>query len=274
MPLITIDEKKCKKDGACVAECPASIIKQAGPDAFPYPTEDAEELCIKCGHCVAVCPHAALTHRDCSLSECPPLRKELSINEDQAGQFLRGRRSIRNYRDKPVGREILAKLISMAGHAPTGHNGQHVRWMVLQDRQELTRLSHMVIDWLRYMIKEMPAVLADLHPDRVVKRHEEGRDVICRGAPLLIIAYGSKLDNNARTSCVIAMTHLELAAPALGLGACWAGYFNAAATYWPPMAKALNLPENHEPYGSMMVGYPRYAYHRIPRRNEPNIQWR
>lgn len=274
MNLITIDETKCKKDGFCAAECPVSIIVQEGPSAFPRQTDDAEEFCIGCGHCVAVCPHAALTHRNCGPDDCPPLRKELAVTEDQAMQFFKGRRSIRSYRAKPVDRETLGKLISLAGHAPTGHNGQHVRWMVINDREELTRLSGMTVDWLRYMIREMPAVLARLHPERVVRRHDEGIDVICRGAPHLVIAYGSKPDPNARISCTIAMTQLELAAPVLGLGACWAGYFNAAATYWPPMAKALNLPENHEPYGSMMIGYPKYAYHRIPKRNEPVIEWR
>jgi ferredoxin len=104
MPLITIDETKCKKDGVCVAECPVAIIERTGPDAFPRTTADAEELCIKCGHCVAVCPHAALSHRECSPEKCVPLRKELSISAEQAGQFLMGRRSIRSYRRKPVER--------------------------------------------------------------------------------------------------------------------------------------------------------------------------
>jgi nitroreductase/NAD-dependent dihydropyrimidine dehydrogenase PreA subunit len=274
MPLITIDETKCKKDGICVAECPLAIIERAGKDAYPRPTYDAEELCIKCGHCVAVCPHAALAHREFGPEECTPLRKELSISGEQAGQFLIGRRSVRTYREKPVERELLEKLIATARYAPTGHNSQSIRWMVFQDRQELARLSGMVIDWLRYMMKAMPSVLANLHPERVVKRHEEGVDIICRGAPHVILAYGSKTDPNARTSCVIALTHLELAVPASGLGACWAGYFNAAATYWPPLIKEINLPENHEPYGSMMIGYPKYAYHRIPKRNEPVIEWR
>jgi len=273
MPLITIDETKCRKDGICIAECPVAIIER-GPGDFPRPTADAEELCISCGHCVAVCPHEALAHRDCSPGECAPVRKELAIGAEQAAQFLTGRRSIRSYRDRPVGRELAEQLIATARYAPTGHNVQQVRWVVFLDRQELARLSGMVIDWMRYMMKEMPAVLAGLHPERVVERHEQGLDVICRGAPAVILAYGPKSDFNARTSCVIAMTHLELAASALGLGACWAGYFNAAATYWPPMVKAIGLPENHEPYGSLMIGYPKYAYHRVPKRKEPDIAWR
>ena len=61
---------------------------------------------------------------------------------------------------------------------------------------------------------------------------------------------------------------------ASGLGACWAGYFNAAATSWLPLQSALALPENHASYGAMMVGYPKFAYHRLPVRNEADISWR
>jgi nitroreductase len=39
-----------------------------------------------------------------------------------------------------------------------------------------------------------------------------------------------------RLACAIALTYLELATYSLGLGACWAGYFSAAAAFYPPMA--------------------------------------
>ena len=60
MPLITIDETKCKKDGVCIAECPVAIIERTGPDAFPRTTADAEELCIKCGLCHYACQFDAV----------------------------------------------------------------------------------------------------------------------------------------------------------------------------------------------------------------------
>ena len=78
----------------------------------------------------------------------------------------------------------------------------------------------------------------------------------------------------AQTACVIALTYLELAASAFGLGTCWAGYFNAAATFWPPLQSALALPENHASYGAMMIGHPKFAYHRLPERKEADISWR
>ena len=72
----------------------------------------------------------------------------------------------------------------------------------------------------------------------------------------------------------IALSYLDLAASSFGLGTCWAGYFHAAATMWPPMRNAVDLPERHTCFGAMMIGYPKYTYHRLPLRNEPRITWR
>lgn len=68
-------------------------------------------------------------------------------------------------------------------------------------------------------------------------------------------------------ACTIALTYLELAVPSFGLGARWAGYFNAAANMWPPMQKLMGLPEGHVSFKAMMVDYPKYRYQRLPIRN-------
>jgi nitroreductase len=101
-----------------------------------------------------------------------------------------------------------------------------------------------------------------------------GRDRICRSAPHLIVAYGAKNFPPALSGCLIALTTLELAAPAFGLGACWAGYFDLAANHHLPLAEALGLPDGHQSYGGLMIGYPRFAYPRMPLRNPADITWR
>jgi hypothetical protein len=47
-----------------------------------------------------------------------------------------------------------------------------------------------------------------------------------------------------------------------------------AMTFYPPMAQALALPEGHQCYGAMMIGYPKHRYHRVPTRKEPAVTWR
>lgn len=273
MSLFTVDPEKCNRDGICAAECPIKIIEFKGKKSVPIPVPGAEALCIRCGHCVAVCPTAALSLAAMTLEQCPPVKKEWLLDADRAEHFLRSRRSIRTYKKDPVDRESILKLIDIAAYAPSGHNTQPVRWHVVYDSEELRRQIGMVVDWMRYMIKEQPKAAAKMHMELVVGAWEFGVDVVCRDAPHVIVAHGLQSDMTAQTASTIAMTYLELAAPTLGLGTCWAGFYGAAAMLWPPLQKALKLPEGHVCFAAAMVGYPKFKYHRLPLRNSPQVTW-
>ena len=273
MDLFTINQEMCNKDGLCAAVCPACIIESKNGE-YPVPIDEADELCIRCGHCVAVCPTASLFHKDIPLETCTPIAKELDICHEQAVQFLRSRRSIRQYKDKPVDKSELKQLIDIARYAPSGHNLQPVEWLVLGDKTDLKRLSGIVVDWMHWMLENASEVALSMHMDRTIAYWDKGYDVILRDASAVIVAHAHKDNRVAPAACTIALTYLELATTTMGMGACWAGYFNAAATTFPPMKEALDLPEEHQAFGSMMVGYPKYRYQRMPTRKEPNITWR
>lgn len=274
MSLFSVDREKCKRDGICSASCPAGLIEMKDKESFPTPIAGAEELCITCGHCVAVCPHGALSLEAMKADDCPPVNKELLPGPDMVEHFLRYRRSIRRYKDKRVDRDLLERLIDIAGFAPSGHNLQPVRWLVFERKEEIGRIAGIVISWMRMMIENQPEIAQPFHFDRVVQAWERGEDRVLRGAPALIVAHGNAALTTSQPSCIIALTYLELAAASLGLGACWAGYFNAAATFYPPMKEALDLPSGHQSFGAMMVGHPTYSYHRLPLRKTPQITWR
>ena len=273
MELLSINQETCNQDGICSAICPAGLI-EIKDGSYPAPISDADELCIRCGHCVAVCPTASLSHKDISQKSCTPIAKELGITHEQTVQFLRSRRSIRQYKDKPVDKTELKRLIGIARYAPSGHNLQPVEWLVLGDKTELKRLSGIVVDWMHWMLDNKSEIALSMHMNRTVARWDGGYDVILRDAPAVIVAHAHKENRVAPAACNIALTYLELASTTMGLGACWAGYFNAAATSFTPMQEALALPKDHQAFGSMMVGYSKYRYQRMPSRNEPKITWR
>ncbi len=273
MHLFTVDEQTCAQDGICAKACPVSVI-DFEKGGYPRPGSDAEEICIRCGHCVAVCPTGSLSHREMSVEDCVPIDAGLKITPASCAQFLRGRRSIRVYKDRGVSQGELQKLIEMARYAPSGHNSQGAGWLVLGNRDELQRLSGIVVDWMRWVIANMPEMAAFMHLERTVQYWQNGKDVVLRKAPAVIVAHAPKEDRMAPATCTIALSYLELAATAQGLGTCWAGYFNAAAATFPPMAAALGLPEGHQSFGSMMVGYPAFTYRRLPTRKAPEISWR
>lgn len=274
MSLFEIDEKLCKRDGICVAVCPIGIIEMKSKDSTPSPIDGAADLCLNCGHCVAVCPRGAISLGTMRSSDCTKINADLLPEIQQVEHFLRHRRSIRNFREKPVDRDTLAMLIKVASFAPSGHNLQPVNWLVFQDAGDVRHLAGLVCDWMRIVIEKSPEVAATLHLDRVISAWDNDTDRILRGAPHLVVVHAPNSIPPAQAACTIALTYLELAAAAKGLGACWAGYFHAAAGVYGPLIDALALPEGHQCFGAMMLGYKKYEYKRLPLRKTPKISWR
>ena len=218
MALFTVDPKKCKRDGLCVAECPGLLIEIIGEEGFPTPIAEAETLCINCGHCVSVCPHGALSLKTMAPKDCLPVRKELDLSPDQAEQFFCSRRSIRSYKKKQVPRELLTRVIEIARYGPTGSNTQPVHWLVIEDTNEVKRLTGLVVDWQRTQIQEGTDEFLKARLERLVKAWDQGIDRICRSAPHLIVAHGSADLPASQSSCTIALTYLGVGCRGPGTG--------------------------------------------------------
>jgi nitroreductase len=132
----------------------------------------------------------------------------------------------------------------------------------------------MTMEWMQANIKAMPGMDGAAIMGHFVQSWEQGEDPILRGAPHFIVGHLHKSTLMPLENCSIALTYLELAAFSMGLGACWAGAFQLAAMLHPPLMEALQLPEEHQSFGAMMIGYPKYGYSRIPLRNDAQILWR
>jgi nitroreductase/ferredoxin len=274
MGLFHVDEDRCARDGICAAECPLRLIVFKGGDSVPVPAKGAEEMCINCGHCVAVCPNSALSLATMKPADCPPVRVDLLPGPADVEHFLRARRSIRTYRRKKVEKGRIEKVINVSSYAPTGSNTQQVGWLVINGREEVRALASMVVDWMRHVIKQKGPAAKALRMAGIVRAWKNGVDIVCRGAPALVVAHAPENYPGSHTDCTIALTYFTLAAPSFGLGTCWAGYFMIAAAEWPPLRQALGLPEGRAEFGAMMVGYPKYEYKCLPLRNRPDITWR
>jgi nitroreductase/NAD-dependent dihydropyrimidine dehydrogenase PreA subunit len=274
MSLLLVDENKCKQDGFCVRDCPRGIIRLKDKKSFPTMVPDGESLCLICGHCVAVCPHGALSHKMVPLEDCPPIQKELVINEAQVVQFLRSRRSIRAFKDQPVEKEKIKKLIEIARYAPTASNTQLVEWLVFNDKDTVNGFAKMAADWARSMLEKDSRAAEMPYIPGIVAAWDAGYDAVLRGAPAMVLASAPKKDLNGTVNLTLALSYLELAAPSMGLGTCWAGILRGALLGWPPLQKAIGLPEDHTHYYPMMLGYPRANYFRMPERKPPKITWK
>ncbi len=127
----------------------------------------------------------------------------------------------------------------------------------------MRKAADLVADWFREV---------GVYPE-LVAAWDDGEDRILRGAPHLVVTHASKRGFRPAADCVIALSTLEPAAQGIGLGACRAGYFMAAADAHDPVKELLGLPEGHQVYGALMLGLPRYRYRRVPPRKAARVTW-
>ena len=181
---------------------------------------------------------------------------------------------MRAYKQDPVGKEVINEILDIVRYAPSGVNRQPVKWIFVQDQKTVNQMANAVINWMREAVEKKSPLAAQLNFARLIKSWDKGNDPICRNAPHLIIAYGKKEDRMASGDATIALAHLELVVPAFGLGACWAGYFGIAASGSQDLKNLMELPQDHVVFGALMIGFPKYKYARVPKRNEVNVVWK
>ena len=272
MRLIQVDLEKCDKDGICVEVCPTNIL-DLDPEQGPLVREGKAQFCIACGHCVAACPYGALNNTRSPLAQQTPLSRFPVLDPETAFSFLRSRRSIRTYKEAAIPRETMLQLLEIARYAPSGSNTQGISYLIIENRNKLRKISDIVVDWIRELIQKYPELPRRSRFEEIVGMHEAGQDIILRGAPQLIIATAAKELMSAQTTTCYTFEYVELYAPTLGLGTCWAGYVQSCAQQYPPLVEFLNIPEDKQVSGAIMVGYPKYVYHRLPDRDPLDVTW-
>ena len=273
MRVIKVDAEKCSRDGICIDTCPLSLLS-LDPEGRPEMLPEAADLCIGCGHCVAVCPKGALDNSNNPVSRHLAIPKEYSAEDPaRSALFLRSRRSVRRYKDEPVPREKMLKLLDIARFAPSGHNSQGISYLVVEGRENLTQVREIIVEWMRKVVRIAPELASQFNMPAIIDAHEQGKDRILRNAPHLIVAHAQADQTRAQVSTVLCLEYVELYAPALGIGTCWAGYAQRCAGEYPAFSRFLKIPEGRMITGILMAGFPKYKYHRLPERNPLDVEW-
>lgn len=273
MPELSLNEQTCTRCGVCASTCPWRIIALPDSELLLY-ADNGHDLCNLCGHCEAACPSGAIVVNDPRLQQAVYVSGAMEIEPERLGAYMRMRRSIRRYREEPVDRAVIGQLMDIVRFAPTGRNRQDVSWLIIHDTKEVRRLTAMAIDWMRKTGAAGSPLAARFNVPGMVRAWEEGRDPICQHAPHLVIGYAHEDSPVAGTNAIIDLAHLDIIAPAFGLGACWGGIFMFAVNSFEPLKAALDPPPEHAPIHCMMLGHPAIRYQRPPKRNAVSIVWR
>lgn len=267
MELINVNTSKCIKCGICSKVCPTSTLfmDEAGPKVAN------ENNCIGCGQCVSVCPNEAIDNIKTPISKQEKIAE--TLDSKTAENFLRSRRSIRAYKDKAVDRQKLLELTKIAHYAPTASNSQNISYIIVENKHVLEEATKIIVEWMEKKL-ENPSTAHWSFSRHVNNYRNAGIDTILRNAPHLILAIAPKGFKNGRESSISALSYLELYAPTLGLGSCWAGLFEYCIfSNYEPLLKLFNIPEDKVVTGAVMVGYPKYKFKRLVDRNELEVNF-
>lgn len=263
-----VDEERCIQCGECAADCPAGIIAM---DGYPKITDEAR--CYRCQHCLAVCPTAAVS----VLGKDPEASVPLAGNLPDPGQLeilIKGRRAVRRYTGRDLAPALIDELLEIAWHAPTGVNSQAVLFTVVREGKVLARLRDEVLAGLTGLKEagRLPEGFVGQYMGMAVKAwREEGRDIIFRGAPHLLLTSAPKNSPCPVQDAHIALATFQLIAHARGVGTVWDGLFMMALALLPDLASRLGIPEDHLLGYAMVFGEPAVEYHRTVQRGPARV---
>ncbi|MDA3937386.1 MAG: nitroreductase family protein [Actinomycetota bacterium] len=148
----------------------------------------------------------------------------------EAYEAIVSRRSIRKYTGESVSEQEIEKILTAAMAAPSAGNQQPWRFVVVTDRERINAVKETTP--YGKMLDEAALAL-----------------VVCGDVRSL------KHPTMWEQDCSAAVQNVLLASHALGLGACWLGY-------WPkeertePLKAVLRLPEGVEPLAVLSIGHP------------------
>lgn len=137
--MITVEQESCSLCGLCARICHEScIILPARSDEAALQIND--ELCSTCTQCIAICPRQAL-----AWNGVPPVRYDRSRlpTTAQMTELLKQRRTVWNFKDKPVPRTLIAEIVSFGVYAPT--NNYELRAIVVDDRTLIEALDQIIM---------------------------------------------------------------------------------------------------------------------------------
>ena len=273
MTTISIDTNRCTGCKTCIEVCQYFILKTDESTKKTIVEPLRAPSCCHCGHCGAVCPKGAITLDYSGAGQEPGHAEEDPLTPIQIGRHMMMRRSIRSFTSETVPEETFRQILDIVRYAPTGMNGQPVHWTVLRDPTRIHHLAKTIVAWAKDVVTTEPGhPLMPILP-MIIDAWNHGMDPVCHNAPGLVIAHGPNENPQVFRDSVIAMTHVDLIAPSFGLGTCWAGFVQIAADASPEVARALCLPGGHTSRCAMLIGYPKYRFSRIPKRDALKVTW-
>lgn len=273
--MMIVDKEKCIGCGMCVKDCFPKDIEVTGGKA-----KINNVTCFKCGHCIAVCPTNAISMDEYNMDEIIDYDKEnFHVDPDNLMNFIKFRRTIRQFKDQEVESEKISKIIEAGRFTETGGNMQDVSYIVLRDNLEELReltlkslknmgeylLKNLTPETIRY--KRYAKMWINMYKE--YNENPQSEDKLFFNAPAIVVVTANSQVNGA-----LASSNMELMTNALGLGTVFSGFLTRAANETKEIRDFIQVKEGKEVVTCMIIGYPNVKYKRTVPRKAADIYWK
>jgi len=280
-----VDTETCLGDGICAEICPEDILEMVKEKAATV--EERADACIQCGQCVAVCPTESLEMPKLPMEDFHRLDK-MPFGYDEFFDFLRLRRSVRVFKDKPVERGVIEKILEAAATAPMGFPPHTTEVIVIDNKEELDFLLKEFVEDYEFLVKgfsnpfirtmiRLQAGAEDFHTLKhhildVARHanevyHDHDGDNYMRGAPVLMMFHGNRWTMSYEENAHLVCHHSMLAALSLGLGSTIIGLIPPVVDRSKLLRERYAIPKDNKVCTSLVLGYPKYKYRQSIRRD-------
>ncbi len=272
--MFVVNKEKCIGCKKCVNDCFINDIALEDGKAYIK-----NESCMKCGHCIAICPKNAISTNDYNMNDVVEYNKEdFAVDADNLLNFIKFRRSVRNFKDKAVEKEKIEKIIEAGRFTQTATNSQDVSYIVVTDKiGELRDLAYESLN------KKGEYILSNLTKEtehlrryatlwtnfyKMYKKDPIKNDKLFFNAPLVIFVTANNEFNGA-----LASSNMNLMVDALGLGTFYSGFLKMASQDNNDILNILDIKDNKKIAACMIIGYPNVNYERTVPRKDADIKW-
>lgn len=188
---------------------------------------------------------------------------------------IKKRRSIRKYTNKAISDKAIKEIVEAGRYAPSSHNSQPWRFIIITDKKKLRELSEHLKAWFKKRLrfsgiislfsKRMKKIL-----ESVKIRALSDKDLFFYDAPMLVLMC-AKVNRFTVKDCSCTAENMMLAARSLGIGSCWIGYADMVLNKDRKLMSELGVPSGNKIIVTLVFGHALKFPKAYPRKEEAGV---
>ena len=300
--VMKVDPEKCTGCGLCIKNCPFKCWEM-GDDDVPRLKEDY--ACFTCSNCEVSCPAGAISlaqpygvdggffdtgYFDYTMPEAPRDAEDNPAEYTEVEKAILNRRSVRNFKDKPVPEPLIRRILEAGRFAPSGGNSQNWKFAVVTDPSYISQLEEVcqginaglynlyandetLGEFVNVVGKPFPVPLCDYRVITGGFRAVARKDLpVFFSAPCVIFMAGNDKLAFPDAHIGICGQNMNLAALSLGLGFCW-NNFGREVNHVPEIMEKLGFGQEWRVVSTAVIGYPKFKQEGMVARMNRPVTW-